>query len=794
MKHNLNALLFTAALSMISVGSGRADMLTFDSPEEWQSWQMPYGLVQSDDDGRLQLVKFRKEINAVENAHLFTHTTQTRGVVSGGIWAAGSNPDAAIRIIDGDSTTYWKPAPSALPEDWFVDINLGRAVLAREIRLTFPDQEGARPFRQFTVYATTGARIQAIDDIFKYKPVYRTSQPNQATSIVIPLAYAGTDSTLVVDEGMGVDLAYESYYQVIQYISIVIEEQSEDAALAEVEVMGVGDNVSLGTQQRGSFVNGLVAVQPENLFDGDMNTFGMVTSGHEEEGGEDLGWQGAGTWWGVDLGAVFFIDDLFFYFQNRDEGVSGYIWFYSSSGPGFQILYSDGQGSINSTLPVPQALDYDKLLTHIDPRSDGLFQLRYLFRPRKMRYLFWHGTTPLGWQESRTMELMLFSPGHPAQVTLTSDFIDLGEISGDQRPKVIKNLSWDADLPVATRLQLRSRSGNTMELIYTFYDKKGTPVTENKWNSLPKVIRGLVDTTIVVGDDWGEWSNVYQFSGETFQSESPRRFVQLELLLSTDDPQVAPTVRSLSLEYEDALLQEAKGSILPRQARPNEDTRFIYTLWPGADDQDSGFDLLRFILPASTDAEGVTVYASEREIAPTRVFTVDDSLFVALPEKIAGDSLQIGFTTRVVQNATLFPLDLGDSDRPRLWQSVVPAERRSNIVLLPELAGSDRLIDDLRIVPPIFSPNGDGINDQVEVDFVIYKIVAAEPRVQVFDVSGRLVADLTQTAGDASHRTFTWSGRDFSDRLVQPGIYLCRIDLDAESGEDVAVRTFVVAY
>ena len=775
-------------------GTAQAELLIFDSADQWRTWQMPHGLVQIDKAGELRLVKFRKEINAAADAHLFTHVTQERGEVSGGIWAAGSNPSSAANVIDGDPATYWKPDPASQQEDWFVDIDLGRAVLARQIRLTFPDREGARPFRQFTVYATTGARIIATEDVFEFIPVYRTSQENRATSIVIPLSYIGTDSTLVLDEGMDVDPVYESDYQVVQYISIVAEEQSEDAALVEVEVIGVGDNVSLGTQQRGFFFNGLVAVTPHNLFDGDMNTFSMVTSGHEGEGGEQMDWEGAGTWWGVDLGAVFFIDNFFFYYQNRGEGVSSFIWFNSSSGPGHRILYSAGERSIGTGLPVTQALDYTELVTHINPSGDDLFQIRYMFKPRKMRHIFWHGTTPLNWAEARTMECMLFSPGHPAQVTLVSDFIDLGAISGDQRPKVVKAIHWNADLPADTRLRLRSRSGNTMESVYTFYDKKGTPVTEEKWNSSPKVIRGPIDTTIAIGEDWGAWSNVYQFSGETFQSDSPRRFVQLEMILSSEDPDVAPLVRSLSIEYEDALLQEAKGSILPRQTRPNVDTHFTYTLWPTADSEDSGFDLLRLTIPNLRDVQDVAVRAGERQITPSQLSTLADSLLIALPAKILGDSLQLDFTTRVFQNATLFALDLGDSDRPELWQSVVPAERRSNIVLLPELADSDRLLGDLRISSPVLTPNGDGINDRVDVDFVVYKLISAAPRAQIYDLSGRLVAAMEQTLATSTHRTYTWSGRDLSEALVPPGVYLCRVDLEAAAGEDTELRAISVAY
>ena len=110
--------------------------------------------------------------------------------------------------------------------------------------------------------------------------------------------------------------------------------------------------------------------------------------------------------------------------------------------------------------------------------------------------------------------------------------------------------------------------------------------------------------------------------------------------------------------------------------------------------------------------------------------------------------------------------------------------------LLPELAGSDRLIGQLAVFSPVLTPNGDSINDQITIDFVVYKMTAAEPQVHVCDIPGSLVAELTQQTGTATHRTFTWAGLDQSGSLVSPGLYLCRIDLDAESGEDTALQTF----
>ena len=309
---------------------------------------------------------------------------------------------------------------------------------------------------------------------------------------------------------------------------------------------------------------------------------------------------------------------------------------------------------------------------------------------------------------------------------------------------------------------------------------------------MPKVLKGTIDTILVVGEDWDAWSNVYQASGETFQSASPRRFVQLEMILATDDPHVAPAVDALAIEFTDALVQEARGQIWPREARLNEDTRFTYTLWPSTDGQDSGFDRLRLHIPGAATGD-VGLRIGGEEVAPDSVKLHGDSLLVSLPRIVVADSVEVDFTARIWDNAALFALDLGMGERPGIWQSVVPSERRANIVLLPDLPGQSALVGDVKIAPVAFTPNGDGVNDAVEVSFMVFKAQGIQPRVQIFDVAGRLVAqpDGSEVAG---RWHFRWSGQTANGALALPGMYLCRIDPGTASGSAAILRTLAVAY
>ena len=182
-------------------------------------------------------------------------------------------------------------------------------MLAKEIRRHFPDRDGARPFRQFTVFTATGMTSDALDDLFIFSPVYFTTQPNRSTEVVIPLSFDLQDSAQVVDEGLDVDLQAIDQYRLVQYINFTVESFDPEGALGEIEVVAVGDNISIGTVGRGgSVIDGLTARSNENILDADMNTSNSILPVGFE--GRVRTWEEQGTWFYVDLGAVFGLMNL----------------------------------------------------------------------------------------------------------------------------------------------------------------------------------------------------------------------------------------------------------------------------------------------------------------------------------------------------------------------------------------------------------------------------------------------------------------------------------------------------
>ena len=143
-----NRIRFQVLLSLALCGctalGAYAEQMRFDTASEWRRWELPLGAVELTQDGTILPVRIRKEINAALNAADF----------GGGIHSVGSNSGQAAFVMDGDPATGWSPDPNDSPEDWFIEIDLGRAVAARKVTLIFDEE--APPFELFTLSLSTG--------------------------------------------------------------------------------------------------------------------------------------------------------------------------------------------------------------------------------------------------------------------------------------------------------------------------------------------------------------------------------------------------------------------------------------------------------------------------------------------------------------------------------------------------------------------------------------------------------------------------------------------------------------
>lgn len=660
--------------------------------------------------------------------------------------------------------------------DWWLEVDLGRAVLATRIRIVFPDSAGSRPFRNFSVYTSEGSRTSLREDIFQFTRVGGTIEPNAEKVIEYELRTidpgAATGEHLVTRDTLD--------FAVVQYVRFIAEEKQADAALAEIEVWTPGDNIALGTVQRGGVIRaGTNAENVSALADGDMNKDWRVTSGGTTAGD----WVLDGAWYEWDLGATFWLDRMVSiefpeYFGTSGSGNSLQYSFVFFTSDGAQLSGITGER-------VESNFDY-QLLSEVEnvvsPRRMK-FDIQFPLRP--VRYIFYHvvpsfaGTTARGYF-FKLFEQMMFGEGYPAAVEMTSDYLDLGDT------KSITDIEWEVETPPGARMELRSRTGDTFEIEVKYYNNAGKELPVELWNKLPKSLKAEPVEIRRPGPDWSGWSRTYVRSGEPFQSPSPRKFVQLQVRLLSDAPQATPRLRSIAINYDDPLLRDGiAGRILPREAAFDSLQLFSYSLNPTTAGGGSGFD--QVIIRVPRPAVDVEVRIGEQEVEPTAVEMVGDSLQVSLPRLVRQDSVIVRFRTGLAEMTTQFDAWVRNL-RSGIRQGVKPAELKATTVYVPSVAVQGALIRNLEIAPGVVTPNGDGVNDRAAIRFVVVK-VESQPEVEIYSLGGERVRVVEPVDG-----AYWWDGQDQERRPVPPGVYICRIRVSADAGDELVYRIIDVAY
>ena len=185
-----------------------------------------------------------------------------------------------------------------------------------------------------------------------------------------------------------------------------------------------------------------------------------------------------------------------------------------------------------------------------------------------------------------TAEFQVFGEGYPAGTIMQSPIYDLGAVRNATA------LRWQIEVPEGTRVEIRSRTGNLLQQSYVFHDKNGKEVTEKKYNKLIPSFKGRIDTVRSPGDDWSIWSQAYERSDRGFLSPAPRRFVQLQAYLLSDDPMQGAVLDELVLSYDEPLAAATRAEIDPIQAQPGQRTEFTYYLGWDVGTGSTGFDQL----------------------------------------------------------------------------------------------------------------------------------------------------------------------------------------------------------
>ena len=166
--------------------------------------------------------------------------------------------------------------------------------------------------------------------------------------------------------------------------------------------------------------------------------------------------------------------------------------------------------------------------------------------------------------------------------------------------------------------------------------------------------------------------------------------------------------------------------------------------------------------------------------------------------EVSDDVIRIGFDALVTVYGTTFFGEVFDTTTEELGQDVVAGDAIAQLDgdrLSVQGRLRSELILELDSSPGLFSPNGDGINDELQISYILLRALAAvEAELTVYDLSGRRIRSLGKSGQFNGPQAVLWDGRDGGGNLVPPGVYLVRLSIDTDTGTEERSLSVGVAY
>ena len=368
-----------------------------------------------------------------------------------------------------------------------------------------------------------------------------------------------------------------------------------------------------------------------------------------------------------------------------------------------------------------------------------------------------------------------------------------------------------------------------------------------------------------IGEDlenWSPWSAPYrrgdQEGGTPIISPGPRRYIQFSIDFLNDDIDATKFVEQLSIEYlRPPIADDLIAEIYPREVEASESVNFTYAVRALMNIEGvKGFDTFEVLTPTRVlgidrieitegpdtfaeqvlnadvilDQRGIPMVRTEegqvQELPYSTVSAAGDTFAIQAitdrnfivrfpriePAEGGGERLlKIHFRGQVLLYSTLFRGQAILSSQSGSIQRITPGNAAflgegdlptaSGITVLSPGITEGSLVGSFALEPNPFTPNGDGINDQLGLSYDIVAVTrAAKVQVQVFDLSGRLVrtlyegADLSGRYDQTTRPGLSWDGRDQGGAMVPPGIYLIYIEVKGDSKANQQAVAVAVAY
>ena len=609
-----------------------------------------------------------------------------------------------------------------------------------------------------------------------------------------------------------------------------------------------GENIAGGTIARGGTIKApnvfdfgwQIGVASAGIFDRNDLRLALEELLTSEEGGETdaferKNYNALGTLVILNLGGRFGVSRIRFYPRNTVQA-SPATPFQSDFLRAFELYVNDGISMTKGGGLIwnPLLLETDNENPVIDVSLDP---------PRYVQSVRLRATSTVDFEID---EIEVYGVGVLAKAHYISDIFDAGQ------PAIWGKLRWTEEAigdSLFSGLQIRTRTGSDAapfvftRLLGSKRDAEEIPFSLQdptkemelaEYETLPQTdaFERTWDPGPVKDDlvNWSPFSTPYPESaangpGVTILSPSPRRYFQFQVSFQSNALEAARVLKSLSFELlSPPFADEVIGEVFPREVELAKTTSFTYAVRPVMETGSlSGFDTIEIFTPIRVESiDSIEILNGEEVVAEQSfaglddasnaggfqiVSVADDKFVMRFPVQKDDVLIRIHFQTQVLTYSTNFTAAIRLYDEPAIAQAIVPgdaatlgddddADLSGTTVLSPTVLSRARLLDQVAMVPAVFSPNGDQINDVATVSYNLLSLDVPRPvTIGVYDLGGRLIRVVHDGAElNGRYEDKTWDGRDDQGQLVPPGLYIVSIAVEGDAQQDEQSRTVGVAY
>ena len=407
-------------------------------------------------------------------------------------------------------------------------------------------------------------------------------------------------------------------------------------------------------------------------------------------------------------------------------------------------------------------------------------------------------------------EFEIYGEGYVNETTYVTPILDFGQAV------TWGKIRWGGEMPEGTRIEIRTRTGHSPDPSLYFAPNINDDLVQIEREQYERIDAAVRLLPVYDVDNWSFWSPPYEFAaglhndetrsweqnGTPLLSPGPSRYIQVSIKLFADF-YMAPQLDQLSLQLSETLsAQTLVGEIWPTEVNSFAPTTFTYVVLPILEADNAGFDRLEILTHINPHTvRSVAIDGEQIDLDQFEPNLQKDRLIVSFPP-LAGTAdnrkqIEVKFDVPVLRFGTEFSGWVFNSRDPdRIRQRVDPGNATyglaGNLLTVNTPVGGDLLVD--VEVTPIFTPNGDGTNDNLTIAYKLRELTSDRPvRMRIYDLAGNQVTQLPVLEVRSGTFTQQWDGRNEQGKLVRPGVYLYELSLESVD-RHTRMGTFALAY